>query len=35
MKVLLKGINVNEKIKRDNWSVGFDQSHCCCNDDKC
>ncbi len=36
MKVLIKGIKINDiKMGKDNWSVDFDQSHCCCYDDKC
>lgn len=35
MKVLIKGIKINERKRKNNWSVGFDQSNCCCYDDKC
>lgn len=34
MKVIVKGNKVNKEINT-NWAVGFDQSNCCCYDDKC
>lgn len=38
MKVLVKGVyfclGMDEKTS-GNWAVGFDQSNCCCYDDKC